>query len=130
MRCLLEANTYTLDALEETLAGEAVSTGVLFCDEVTHLKTDRRLTLSDTDTDVTCGAVIEEWILERSISELELAHNTNLFSAYLTCVSVLLAETGRASISVTAWALVTEETTLASVTSIISEYVACTATES
>jgi hypothetical protein len=100
MRCLLEANTYTLDALEEALAGEAVRAGALFCILVTHLKTDRRLTLSDTDTDVTCGAVVEEWILERSVSELELAHDADLFSAHLTSVSVLLTETGRTSISV------------------------------
>lgn len=111
------------------MAGESVSTGVLFCDEVTHLKTDRRLTLSDTDTDVTCRAVVEEWILERSISELELAHNTDLFSAYLTCVSVLLAETGRASISVRARSFVTEEAALTVITTVIGEYVACTITE-
>ena len=112
------------------MASEAVRTSVLFCDEVTHLKTDRRLTLSDTDTDVTCGAVVEEWILERSIRELKLAHDADLFSAHLTSVSVLLTETGRTSISVSAWAFVTEEAALAIITTIIAEYVACTATES
>jgi hypothetical protein len=61
--------------------------------EVTVLETDRRLTLSDTDTDLTRATVVKVRILERSISSLNLVNHTDLFETDLTCVGVLFTET-------------------------------------
>ena len=127
---LLEADTYGLDALEETLTGESVRTAVLFCGEVTHLEADRRLTLSYADTDMTCRTVVKEWVLERlSITDIKLAHDADFLGADLASISVILTETGRLSVAVTARSFVTEEAALTFVTTGVGEDVTVTSAE-
>jgi len=90
------------------LTAESVRTGVLFSKEVTHLETDRRLTLGDTDADVTGRTVVEEWILKRTVGKFELAHDADLFGTDLTDISVLLTESGRPDVTVRTRTFVTE----------------------
>ena len=93
------------------MASETFCAGVLRCALVTHLETDRRLTLSDTDTDVARRTVVEEWVVEWliAVTDVELTHHTNLFCTDLTCVRVLLAEAGRGEVTLSVVTLVAEE---------------------
>jgi hypothetical protein len=128
---LLEADADALDALEKSLTGEAICASVLCRVLVTHLETDRRLTLSDTDTDVASRTVVEEWVVEwlLTVSDVELTHYTNLFSADLTSVRVLLAEASRCGVTLSVSTLVSEEAARTSLTATIGEDVTCTGTE-
>jgi len=78
---------------------------------------------------VTSGAVVEEWVLERTVCELDGASYTNLFGSDLVHVGVLLTEADWSETAASRLTLVAPEATLTSVTSGVSEDVTSAVTE-